>query len=88
MDQEIFRLRLSRARRNAGLTKRALAGRVGLSERAVGQFEQGETLPALPTAVALADALDVSLDWLTGRSDVPMVVRRRRLVFRRGPGKE
>lgn len=66
-EQAIFVERLREARARAGLTKRALAERIGLSEHAVGKMEKGLNLPSIPSLVALAEALDVSLDTLCGR---------------------
>ena len=47
-----------------------LAEDTGLCERTVIRIEQGEvTKLLLPSALALAEALGVSLDWLCGRID-------------------
>ncbi|MCL6563287.1 MAG: helix-turn-helix domain-containing protein [Firmicutes bacterium] len=67
--EKVFAARLAEARKAQGLTKRALAARVGLSERAIGRFEQGHMLPSAENLVALAQALDCSVDWLLGLSN-------------------
>jgi transcriptional regulator with XRE-family HTH domain len=36
----------------------------------VSDWERGEALPSLEAATAIADALNVSLDYLTGRSEI------------------
>lgn len=64
--RQIFAAQLTAVREARGLTKRALAARVGVSERAIGQFEQAATAPALETLVALCQALETSADYLLG----------------------
>lgn len=64
MSNAPFRKRLRATREKQGLSGRKLARIAGLSESAVGMIENGEHGVTLATAVALAKALDVSLDWL------------------------
>lgn len=61
--------RLVEARENLRWTQADLAKASGLQAAAISHFECGQRLPSLPNAVRLADALRVSLDWLTGRND-------------------
>lgn len=61
--------RLTLARENLRWTQADLAKATGLQPAAISHFECGQRLPSLPNAVKLADALRVSLDWLTGRND-------------------
>lgn len=70
-NQKVFSERLTTAREARGITKRYLAAQIGVTEQAVGQFEQGLILPSLPTLVALSRVLQVSLDYLAGESDTP-----------------
>lgn len=57
------RVRSRRAYR--GWTREVLADKAGLDEGTVGNIERGETTdPKNSTMTKLADALDVSLDWL------------------------
>lgn len=53
------------------ITVSGIASRLGISAAAVGAYKRGETMPKLEYAQALADCFDVSLDYLTGRSDIP-----------------
>lgn len=61
--------RLVEARKNIRWTQADLAKATGLQPAAISHFERGQRLPSLPNVVKLADALRVSLDWLTGRND-------------------
>ena len=48
-----------------------IADAIDISEASVSRLESGKLKPSLDTIIALADALNVSLDYLTGRSDDP-----------------
>ena len=63
------RLKLLRAER--GLTMPQLGQIVGVKKQAIDNLEKGESRPSFDLLCALADALDVSLDYLVGRSDDP-----------------
>ncbi len=69
--KKIFGERLQRVRKNHGWTKQALAEMVGVSDVAIGYFEHGKRWPAVPTLIALAEALGCSLDWLCGLTERP-----------------
>lgn len=53
------------------ITISVIASKLGISTAAVGAYKRGETMPKLEYAQALADCFNVSLDYLTGRSDIP-----------------
>ncbi|MEY4246321.1 MAG: hypothetical protein RLZZ245_3906 [Verrucomicrobiota bacterium] len=67
--QERLVRRLVESRESLRWTQADLAKATGLQPAAISHFECGQRLPSLPNAVKLADALRVSLDWLTGRND-------------------
>ncbi|AEI71141.1 hypothetical protein [EBPR siphovirus 5] len=59
--------RLAELRAERGLTLQDVADRTGLSKTHVWELEAGRTRnPSIDTAVRLARALGVSLDYLTG----------------------
>jgi transcriptional regulator with XRE-family HTH domain len=60
--------RVRDARVSAGLTQAGLAEAAAISDETVSRIERGAYEPAVSTVVALADALGVSVDALTGRS--------------------
>lgn len=64
-----FREVLTRTRRARGLSQEELASRLGVSRQAVSKWETGDAQPDLARLVALADALEISLDALTGRRE-------------------
>lgn len=57
---------LREARERAGLTQTELASRATITVGAISQFERGDKLPSLATALALARILDSSVEALFG----------------------
>lgn len=68
---ETFRERLKSLRLRRELTQQQLGELVGTGKQVVNNWEAGRNLPPLNVASHLADALEVSLDYLVGRSDDP-----------------
>jgi len=70
MAPSTFGLHLRRARETRKLTQQELASRAGVSPIMISHFETGVRPSAsADTLVKLADALDVTVDYLLGRSD-------------------
>jgi transcriptional regulator with XRE-family HTH domain len=67
----IFSKRLNAARHMRGLSQCDLAAKTGLKQVAISFFETGRRLPSLGNLKRLADALEVTADYLMGRSDFP-----------------
>ena len=53
-----------------GMTQKQLAGRVGVSPSVIAAYERGVRSPSWRSALAIADALGVTLDQLAGRAPV------------------
>ena len=62
-----FSQQLLQQRKARGLSQLELAEKVGVSRQAVSKWETGEAAPDLSKLLALANALDISLDQLCGR---------------------
>ena len=64
--------RLNLARSGAGLSRRALEGRIGRRVTApeIGKYERDESMPSSGVLIALAEALGVSVEYLTGDRDL------------------
>ena len=62
----MFSERLKLARRRSGLSLRELSSAMGgiVSAQAIGKYERAEMMPSSTVAIALADALEVSLSYL------------------------
>ena len=59
-------------RKEQGLSQTALAVQLGIHKNVLGRYERNEVLPSIEIARKIADILDVSLDFLTGKVDVEM----------------
>lgn len=71
-DNAIFGHRLMVARNNRNMSQDALATKSGVSKDNIIRYESGAVKPGLDKAYALAIALDVTLDELTGFA--PLVI--------------
>jgi transcriptional regulator with XRE-family HTH domain len=60
--------RLKAVREQRGLTQTDLGHRAGIAAASISHFETGQRLPSLESLVRIADALDVSIDELLGRT--------------------
>lgn len=57
-------MRLKKAREERRLSQQQLADLIGASVMQISRYERSQVLPALETAVALSDGLQVSADYL------------------------
>lgn len=65
-----FKVRIRAVRIEKGYTQKGLAEAAGISTRQYQSLELGKYKPGFETLIALADALQVSLDYLMCRTDV------------------
>jgi len=68
---DIFTERLETARKLRGLSQTQLATNAGLPASSVSHFEAGGRKPSFDNLKRLATALNVTTDYLLGRSDTP-----------------
>lgn len=71
---EIFAQRLKEARDLRGLSQTELANKTGLQPSAVSHFETKTRKPSFDNLRRLADALDVTTDYLLGRVNDPQAL--------------
>ena len=66
--------RLKLARSAAGLSLRALEGRIGgrVTAQAIGKYERDESMPGSGVLIALAKALGVSVEYLTSEQEIAL----------------
>lgn len=69
--QEIFARRLENTRKMRNLQQAELAKKAGLQPSAISHFETGTRKPSFDNLRRLAQALDVTVDYLMGRTDEP-----------------
>ncbi len=68
MEDDQFGDRLIAAREARGLNQTELAQRAGLQPAAIGHFERNRRKPSFANVRALAKALNISSDYLLGRT--------------------
>ena len=68
-EKSIFANRLKQARKMAGLTQSKLAKILGIVQSGVVAYEGGKRDPSMSKLILLADTLNVSLEWLCGRTE-------------------
>jgi ribosome-binding protein aMBF1 (putative translation factor) len=62
--------RMMQARKGKGLSREELAEKIGTSGPIVGRYERGDMMPSVEIATKIGEALEVSLDFLTGNSSL------------------
>lgn len=67
---DLFKKRLRRLRLDKDLKCADVAQGTGLSHTAILGYEDGSQLPKMDSLIKLADFFDVSIDYLTGRTDL------------------
>lgn len=67
-----FSERVLLLRKANNLSQAALGDAIGLSKQTINDIEKGRSKTTLDKAKLLADYFDVSLDYLTGRTDEPV----------------
>lgn len=67
-----FGARLANARLKRGLSQDEVGAMASLRGAVVGRYERGEAKPSVEIAARLAQALGVSLDFLTGLTDTAL----------------
>lgn len=72
---KIIAERIKNMRKERGYTIRDLSIKTDIAEASLSGYEHGKKGVGLKSLVSIADALNVSLDYLMGRSDEPFVKR-------------
>lgn len=62
---------LKRFRKEHNLTQKQIADAIGIQKNAYQSYEYGKSLPSINVVARIADAYDVSVDYLLGRTDNP-----------------
>lgn len=70
-----FGQRLRDVRKGRHLTQKQLAEQIGVTERNLRHYELGTMKPGLDVILSILDSVNVSADYLLGRTDNPAVVR-------------
>ena len=65
-----FGERLTLVRKRKGLSQADIGKKIGINGDAYGRYERNEVRPTIEMAVKISEALEVSLDYLVGKTDM------------------
>lgn len=65
-----YNMRIREIRENSGLTQQKVADLLHIGQRTYADYESGKTRIPIDNIMILAKFYDVSLDYITGASDV------------------
>lgn len=68
-DKELLRQRITRSRKEKNLNQAQLAEKSGVTPAAISQIEKGSRTPTIPVLQRIASVLNVSIDYLLGKTD-------------------
>jgi transcriptional regulator with XRE-family HTH domain len=68
----LFGKRLLDTRKKKKISQDELAKKIGVHAPIIGRYEREEVKPSIEMATKIADALEISLDYLTGISDLEL----------------
>ena len=68
-----FHEHLKNIRKSKNKTQKEIATALGITERNYQSFEYGKSKPSFGNLIALADYFNISLDYLAGRTDDPIL---------------
>ena len=63
---------VAQLRKEKKISQTELAKQLGIHKNVLGRYERNEVFPSIEIARKIADILDASLDFLTGKVDVEM----------------
>jgi len=75
-----FGLRLKTIREEKELKREDVANKIGTSQAIIGRYERGERTPSIDIAKNIAEALEVSLDYLAG--DTSVLLKDKKMLYR------
>ena len=75
-----FGYRLKIVREEKGLKREDVAKKIGTSAAIIGRYERNERTPSIDIAKNIAEALEVSLDYLVG--DTTVLLKDKKMLYR------
>lgn len=75
-----FGNKIAQLRKDKKLSRDELGKSVGTSGAIIGRYERNEITPSVEVAAKIAEALEVSLDYLVGSSSV--IVKDKKMLYR------
>ena len=76
----IFNTKMIQVRKDKNLSRDELGKLIGTSGAIIGRYERGDMKPSIEIAAKIAEALEVSLDYLVGAADI--VIKDKKMLYR------
>ena len=67
-----FGERITQVRKKQKMSQAQMGGALGIDGDAYGRYERGEVKPSIEMATKIADVLEVSMDFLVGKTDLEL----------------
>lgn len=77
-----FGKRIQELRKQRGWSQPELAKKIGTSGAIIGRYERGQMTPSIEVARKLADAFEVTVDYLVGADSLPSALKDRTMLER------
>jgi len=71
MSNNVLASRINKLRTISGLSQAAFGASIGTSQAALSAYEKGIRTPSLDILIDISNKYHVSIDWLSGLSDIP-----------------
>lgn len=75
-----FGNKIIQLRKDKSLSREDLALQVGTSSAIIGRYERNEITPSVEVAAKIAEALEVSLDYLVGNASI--IIKDKKMLYR------
>lgn len=76
-----MKLKIKEIREKKGITRQSLADKLDVSYSTVSKWENEDKIPPLSKIVELSDLFDVSLDYLTGRTNQEKINKKDSIII-------
>jgi len=75
-----LRNKIVQLRKEKNLTREDLGKQIGTSAAIIGRYERAEIIPSVEVAAKIAEALEVTLDYLVGNSSA--IIKDKKMMYR------
>lgn len=74
--------KITTLRKDKNWSQTELSKQVGVSREIIGRYERNEVLPSIEVAKKIADAFDVSLDYLVNKTEQDNIYKDQKMIKR------
>lgn len=78
--------RIKELRKDAGLTQKEFAKIIGITDASISKYENGDMIPKIDKLEKMSDIFGVTVEYITGESDLKISPKLRDLVLKANSG--